>query len=390
MKLEINRTEFLKAWQMAEHSSNVKSAMNAVSGILINAGDAVTLEATDFKTAIRCTASGVQTVEAGSAVLPVRLFGDFLKKIQSDTATLEVVQERGTLTAGRNKMRFSTFPVSEFPNIPRSDSASALADVLAVDLMRAINEGSVASSTPVDFPKYLGTCLVKVQENLMSVVSTDSKRLSISKCPCESRAEREMMLPIPALKELNRLTGLGDPESHVQILNDGSTAWFRLEGVEFSIRCVESAFPNYERILTSDVLTTLRVRKDEILPALERLDIIARNTPAHLVVLRLSPGGELEMTAKAPDFGTAFEVLSASIDGDPLRVGFNLTYLQDGVRALRGGEVTVEFNGEEGQTRVLQEDSDSFLYMLMPARIAPQDLLEAGEEDAAMERDQQA
>ena len=193
MKLEINRTEFLKAWQMAEHSSNVKSAMNAVSGILINAGDAVTLEATDFKTAIRCTASGVQTVEAGSAVLPVRLFGDFLKKIQSDTATLEVVQERGTLTAGRNKMRFSTFPVSEFPNIPRSDSALALADVLAADLMRAINEGSVASSTPVDFPKYLGTCLVKVQENLMSVVSTDSKRLSISKCPCESKAEREMM-----------------------------------------------------------------------------------------------------------------------------------------------------------------------------------------------------
>ena len=44
MKLEINRTEFLKAWQMAEHSSNVKSAMNAVSGILINAGDAVTLD----------------------------------------------------------------------------------------------------------------------------------------------------------------------------------------------------------------------------------------------------------------------------------------------------------------------------------------------------------
>ena len=68
MKLEINRTEFLKAWQMAEHSSNAKSAMNAVSGILVNAGDAVTLEATDFKTAIRCTASGVQTVEAGSAV----------------------------------------------------------------------------------------------------------------------------------------------------------------------------------------------------------------------------------------------------------------------------------------------------------------------------------
>ena len=40
MKLEINRTEFLKAWQMAEHSSNVKNAINAVNGILVKDGRA--------------------------------------------------------------------------------------------------------------------------------------------------------------------------------------------------------------------------------------------------------------------------------------------------------------------------------------------------------------
>ena len=82
MKVELNRMEFLKAWQMAEHSSSSKTTVNAAAGILINAGDETTLEATDFKTSIRCSAAGVQTLTPGSAVLPVRLLGDFFKKIQ--------------------------------------------------------------------------------------------------------------------------------------------------------------------------------------------------------------------------------------------------------------------------------------------------------------------
>ncbi|MBQ9566276.1 MAG: hypothetical protein IJU98_11885 [Synergistaceae bacterium] len=108
---------------------------------------------------------------------------------------------------------------------------------------------------------------------------------------------------------------------------------------------------------------------------------------AHLVVMQLSPGGNLRMTTRAPDLGTALEVLDANIDGNPLRVGFNVGYLQDGLRALGTGEVLVEFNGEEGQTRIVADGVDNFLYMLMPARLSPQDILEdEDEEEWGMEK----
>lgn len=388
MKLELNRSEFLKAWQVAERSCNTKSTVSAISGILITALDEkVILEATDFKTAVRCAAGGVKVLASGSAVLPVRLLGEFLKKISADTVTLEINSERGVLTAGRNRMRFSTFPTSEFPDIPRSEGASKLCSVLTADLVKVIGEGSIASSTPADFPKYLGACFIKIKDGLLSVVSTDSKRLSLSKCPCECEAEEELLLPVPALKELSRLAASGSQEFRVQLLNDGSTVWFDLEGVEFSIRRVESSFPNYEKILTSDVSTTLRIRRDEILPALERVDIIAKNTASHVAALQISPGGDLKISVKASDFGTVLEVLSASVEGDPLQVGFNVSYLQDGLKALSSGEAIIQFNGGVGQTRILQEGMDNFLYMLMPAMINPQDLLEGDEEQDDEEQD---
>ena len=60
-----------------------------------------------------------------------------------------------------------------------------------------------------------------------------------------------------------------------------------------------------------------------------------------------------------------------SIDGDPLRVGFNVGFLQDGLKALGSGEIRMDFNGGEGQTRLLREGSEDFLYMLMPTRLSP-------------------
>lgn len=375
MKIKLDRLEFLKAWQMAERSSSTKSTISAVSGILITASEAEThLQATDFKTAIRCLAQGVRTVSPGSAVLPVRLFGEFLKKMPLDTISLEIANERGTLSAGRNRTRFATWPVSEFPGIPRSDSAEPLCDLLSADLVRVITEGAVASSTPADFPKYLGTCLLKIQQNRLKVVSTDGKRLSLSQCPCEAEADAELLLPVPALRELGRLLAGGDLEARTQVLYDGSTAWFRMGDLEFSVRRVESSFPNYEKILTPGASTTLKIRRDELLPALERIDIMVRNTLTRLVVLDLSPGGEFRLSGRAPELGTSVEVLDGNVDGDPLRVGFNVGFLQDGLKALGSGEIRLEFNGEEGQTRLLREGSEDFLYMLMPARLSPQDL----------------
>ena len=174
---------------------------------------------------------GVRTVTAGSAVLPVRIFGEFLKKTPHDKVSLEIDDERGTLSAGRNRTRFATWPVSEFPNIPRSDGAAPLCTIVAADLARAISEGSVASSTPADFPKYLGACLLKAQRDLLKIVATDGKRLSLSQCPCEAGAEVDLLLPIPALKELVRLLMGNAPESRIDVLYDGSTVWFRLEGL---------------------------------------------------------------------------------------------------------------------------------------------------------------
>ena len=378
MKLELERQNFLKAWQIAEKVAQTKTTKDAISGILVTASDfEITLEATDLKTSVKCKAVGANVLEPGSAVIPASIFGSMLKKSPSEDLVLEVNSSRGILKAGRNKTRFAVIPTEEFPQIPESENAEELCTLLADDLSRIIAEGTIAASQPQDFPRYMGTCLLKTDEGYLRAVSTDGKRLSISKVICTNVAkEQEALITASALKDLGKTLASSYSEKDVKILVDASTVWFKLEDVEFSIRKVDASFPTYMRILNQEIYSTLRVKTTDLIPMLERIDIIARTNPAHIMAMSITSGtGEVRVIARSPEHGTVTDVLYADVDRGYLQVGYNLTFFQDGLKAIGPGEARIEFSSEEGQTRMYRGDSDEFLYMLMPARLSAQDRL---------------
>jgi DNA polymerase-3 subunit beta len=381
MKIDVVRSEFLKTWQMAERCSSTRSTLSSVGGVFLAADeDKVLLSATDLKTAIRCAAEGVSVLQNGSAILPVKLLGELFKKIPTDRFTIEIVDEKGILVAGRNKTRFSTWYSDDFPRLPQSDGAKHLCDVPAHELLRVLVEGSIASSSTDDFPKYLGACLLQLKESSLRVISTDSRRLSLSRCLCEGEGEADLLLPVGPLRELQRLLG-GFGDIVVRVLYDGSVVWFQMGKIEFSIRRVDSTFPNYEKILNPNKTTTMLTSRSELLSALERIDIVVRSH-TRLVVMHFSPSsGQLKLTGKAPEIGTALEELDAIIDGEPLRAGFNVAYLQDGLKSLGSDDIKMNLNGEAGQMTLHRQDTDDFLYMLMPIKITEQDMIDSDDED---------
>ena len=380
MKLKLKRQDFIKAWQIAEKVAETKTTKEATSGIFITASDdgQVILEATDLKTSVRCKAEGAEVIEPGFALVPSVILGSMIKKSASEELDLEVTSERGFLKAANSSAKFSVISAEEFPKIPESSGAEEICSIMASDLAKLISEGGSSASQPTDFPKYIGTCLLRTQNGYVKIVSTDGKRLSLSQFLCGNISKDEdTLLPAPALKELGKTLSLNYGGEEVKILADGSTVWFNLENVEFSIRRIEASFPVYERILNDTVKTSLKIKSSELIPVLERIDIIAKTTTAHIMAMFLNPNGELKITARAPEKGTASEIINAEISGEVMNIGFNVNYFMDGLKVMGPDEVYIEFSDEEGQARMKRMKGDAvdqdLLYMLMPARLSAQD-----------------
>ena len=64
-----------------------------------------------------------------------------------------------------------------------------------------------------------------------------------------------------------------------------------------------------------------------------------------------------------------------------MQIGFNAAYFLDGLKAADSDSITIEFSSDEGQTRILKDEGADFLYMLMPIRLTPQDIVP--EDDSA-------
>ena len=152
MKLELQRSGFLKVWQVAEKYTPAKTTMEALNGIRITAepSGTVTLEATDLKASVKlkCPQTETAVIEPGVAILNSAIFGNMLKKASAADITLEVSGVRGILTAGGNKSRFAVIPPESFPNIQASSGAEEVCTIQASDLGKLITEGSCAASSP--------------------------------------------------------------------------------------------------------------------------------------------------------------------------------------------------------------------------------------------------
>jgi len=380
MKLRVEKTEFNRWWQFTERITNTKSTISSLGGVLCTISEEkITLEATDLKTSIRCVPHGVSADETGAVILPAKLLGELFKKIPVEEFSIDIKGEKGVLSAGKNKTRFTTWAVSDFPKIPSSESASVFCEITAGELLRVVNEGIVASSQGDSFPTYLGTCFFHVEENTLSIVSTDSHRLALSQADCICSADSDILLPILSVKELQRLLSNVISDINVVVLTDGSVSWFRMGDIEFSVRRIEASFPNYKKILNPKKTTTMISNRNDLVNALERIDIIVRDF-TRVVVMRLSPSGQLKLSGKSPNTGIGMELVEANITGEPITVGFNLSYLIDGLKAFKDSDVQLSFDGSSGQVTITAPNRDNFLYMTMPVKISEEDEISESDE----------
>ena len=364
MKLELNRKEFLKSWQLVESFEDTKNP----NGVLVRASEngSVILKATDLKMSVSCIAEGVNVLEVGSKVIPASILGTMLRKSASDELLLSVDEAKGFLKSGNNRTRFNVISVENFPKIPESKNAKEMCEISAEILTKMVSEATSAASLPADFPKYMGTCNLRFQDNLVEAASTDGKRLAVSKCECVTQANEELLVLASNLSKVSKLCS----SDMVKIFADDATVWFACGYYEFALRRIDSAFPKYEKLINDETKTVLRVSIKELLKVIDRIDIIAGTTPFHLMILQIDPSGELKISAKAPETGIASETLSANVEGEFLQVGFNVKFFVDGLKALGADEALIEFSGDETQTRMKHEN---FLYMVMPTRLSEQD-----------------
>jgi DNA polymerase III subunit beta len=176
----------------------------------------------------------------------------------------------------------------------------------------------------------------------------------------------QVILPRKGVIELARLL-TGDEES-VAVVFGRNHVKARTKDYTFTSKLVDGKFPDYNRVLPKGGDKLVVGDRQELKLAFARASILS-NEKYRGVRLLLSDG-EIRILANNPDQEEAEESVSVDYVGEPLEIGFNVSYLVDVLGVLSSEKVKISMHDSNSSALLEAAGGEAdALYVVMPMRL---------------------
>lgn len=313
------------------------------------------------------------TVESpGSVAVDAQALFQIARLLPDPTTRLSLgAQHRLEISSGSAWYRVVGLSAAEFPALPDFDGRGAMT-LRARHLGWLIDRTSFVVCPDDNRFGINGAHLEVVDDNAgrpqLRMVATDGHRLSYAQVPFEgdfSMGQR-MLIPRKALGEMRKLSERLD-EQPVRLSFGENSALLEVPGARFHFRLVEGEFPDYRRVVPTSHQRHVSVNRGVLSDALRRVAVLAqdRSRPVRFEF----DAQLLTVRAQNAELGDAQEQVPIELDGDPLKIGFNIRYFQEVINALGADRIRLELGDALAPAVVREPESDEGLLIVMPMRL---------------------
>jgi DNA polymerase III subunit beta len=208
------------------------------------------------------------------------------------------------------------------------------------------------------------------------LVATDGHRLALAQAQLDNEIpKQEVILPRKTVLELQRLLrsdggssgGDNDSEHRIAMQFAGNQAKFEFGGMSFVTKLVEGKFPDYNRVIPKGHKNRVTLGREPLLASLQRAAILT-SEKFKGVRVNIEPG-VLKIGASNAEQEEAREEIEIDYNGEPVEIGFNVTYLIDAMANIGAEMVCIEFQDTSSSVLVTVPQQAGFKYVVMPMRI---------------------
>jgi DNA polymerase-3 subunit beta len=314
----------------------------------------------------------IEAAEDGSLTVPARVLGDFVASLPDATVEMQS-EERNVLglNCGSSQYAIHGLPAEEYPSLP-TVSEHMTFGVTQSEMRDLIRLTSFAASSDETRAILTGVLLKRVG-NTVKMVATDSYRLAVKTAAADTvtiddgKGDWEAIVPARALQELSRMLNPSEEKELVRVRADDQQISFGVGPYTLVSRLIEGQFPNYERVIPTDVELSITLNREALLGAIRRAAIVARAEASKLVFRTQEE--TLTITAESGDVGRAHEELPAAVEGEAIEIAFNAEYLNDVLGVIESEQVVWQLSGPLSSGVLKATDDPDYLYVVMPMQL---------------------
>ena len=135
----------------------------------------------------------------------------------------------------------------------------------------------------------------------------------------------------------------------------------------FISKLIDGSFPDYKRVIPKDNSNILKVNREILLSAVDRVSTIA-NEKSPVIKFKLLQN-VLNLNTINNESSTASEDLKINYNGDDIEIGFNSKYIMDIVNNLEDEEISIKLKDNTSPIIATENSNSNLVYVLMPMRV---------------------
>lgn len=366
MKFSITRETLLPELQTIISVIDRRQSLPILANVLLDsASNSFSLTATDMEVEL-VSVCNEKLGSSGQITIPARKLLDICRSLpESANLEFDASKDRVQLRSGKSRFSLSSqsaqeFPVTDIDHFPVSFSIDQV-------VFKSLLEDTLFAMAQQDVRYYLNGLLLEIESGMLRAVATDGHRLALKEVAIKSNVKdlQQIIVPRKGVMELVRLIDNTSQDLEVKISTNHIR--FQIGHIRFTSKLIDGKFPDYERVIPKEIGNQLIADREVLRQSLTRASILS-NEKYRGVRIEVKPGN-LRAQAQNPEQEEAEEEISVQYEGEPLEIGFNVTYLLDAIAAIKTKQVKIILTDANSSCLILPEEDSQCRYVVMPMRL---------------------
>lgn len=363
MRFNCLRTDLSNAVSNVSRAVAAKSTLPALEGVLIKAyNNQLEICGYDLEIGI-VTNVEASVAEEGEIVVSARLFNEIIRKLPEEIVNIETDDKLITyINSGAADYQIVGMNSSEYPELPNVEEISGLT-INAEILKNMIRQTVFATSDNMAKPIYTGS-LFEVKDGLFKIEAVDGFRMAIREENVDSDIDAKFVVPGKTQNEILKL--ITDIKKDVVLTVGQRHIIIKIENYSIISRLLEGNFLDYK--MPQSASTEFVINTRILASSVERMALLTNEKIQSPVRCAIS-SNEIKLSCST-SVGRANDLISASVVGNDVEIGFNNRYLLDALKNADTDEVKIMLNGSLQPMIIRPVDGKSFTFLVVPMRLA--------------------
>ena len=313
MKFTVSQSSLTQAIGVVMKGVASASTLPILSGVLVKAQDGILeFQTSNYTISIRHRIAA-HVEEEGEMVIPCKMLSNITKTLPDAPVTFELSERQVLIGCEKSSFRLNTLDSNDFPEFPAYAIESAVelpTDILSEMVGRVWRVTSTDKARPI-----LGGVHMKVENNTVRLVATDSFRLAVCDTQVEtSTLEGSFELNVPA-DAFNDALNIMASQATIMIGATDTQVVFEAGNTTYVSRRIEGVYPNYKQLIPDSCVTSVKIDVAAFNAALKRVAVIASANPAVKFEIDVE-NGQMGLSSISNDQDLAQETIDVEAEGD--------------------------------------------------------------------------